>query len=126
MASHLLNQPLSINLESFSAAVNRLMKDKEMTQADLVMQSCLSKTTISRICRNSNDKGGAYTPTEPIIMALSTAFRLSSMDAKNILLYAAFPERAFWDEFLDHHLGIYDINMILDENGLPLLGNMNE
>lgn len=126
MASYLPNQPLNINLGTFSDAVKWLMKEKRMTQADLVARSCLSKTTISRICRNSNDKGGIYTPTEPVIMAVSIAFQLTSMESRTQLLYAAFPERAYWDKFLDNHFNINQVNEILYDNGLPLLGNMEE
>ena len=100
------------------------MKEKGLTQADLAIRSGLTKTTISRICRNSNDKGGGYTPTEPTIVALSIGFRLSSAESKKQLLYAAFPERAHWDGFLDNHLTIYEANIFLEEKKHPLLGNM--
>jgi len=100
------------------------MKEKEMTQADLAIHSGLSKTTISRICRNSNDKGGRYTPTEDVILALSIAFRLTSAESKKKLLYAAFPQRAYWDEFLDNRLNIFEVNIFLEENNLPIMGNM--
>lgn len=102
------------------------MNEKGMTQAGLVIRSGLSKTTISRICRDSNDKGDKYTPTEPVIMALSIGLRLSSAESKKQLLYAAFPERAYWDDILDNHLNIYEANILLEENNLPLLGNMGE
>ena len=126
MAIYKPNQPLVINEETFSDAVKRLVKEKGMTQAELVRRSCLSKTTISRICRDSNDKGGKYTPTEPIIMALSIGLKLSSAESKKQLLYAAFPERAYWDDFLDSHLNIFEVNIIMEENNFPLLGNMGE
>jgi DNA-binding transcriptional regulator LsrR (DeoR family) len=58
LASYLPNQPLSVNLESFSDAVKRLMKEKGMTRAELIKRSGLSKYVISRILRNTNDKGG--------------------------------------------------------------------
>ena len=102
------------------------MKEKAMSQTKLAFRSGLSKTTISRIVRNSNDKGGSYTPTEPIIMALSIALGLTSAESKKQLFYAAFPERALWDDFLDRHLNLYQANEILYDNGLPTLGNVEE
>ena len=126
MAGYLPNQPLHINLESFSDAVTRLMNKKGMTQAELAKRSGLSKLTVSRICRNSNDKGGFYTATETVIMALSIGFQLSSEESKKELLHAAFPERAFWNDFLDNHFDIHKTNEILYDNGLPLLGKSEE
>ena len=124
MANNLLNQPAKKKRESFSKAVKRLMKEKGMTQSDLVERSRLPKTTISRILRNTNYKGGKYTPTDSIIMALSVALRLSSAESTERLVYAAFPERALWKDILDKHLSIHETNILLEENKLPLLGNI--
>lgn len=124
MAEYKPSKPLEKNSESFSDAVKRLMKEKRMTQADLAMQSGLSKTTISRIFRDNNDKGGNYTPTEKIIMALSIGLRLSSVESREQLLFAAFPERAYWNDFLDGRFSIYEVNIFLEENNLPLFGDM--
>jgi len=100
------------------------MKEKGMTQEKLAERSGLDTQTISRIRNNRNSRGtGEYIATEPVIMALGVGFGLSSTEWKEQLLYAAFPERNHWDSFLDNHLDIDQINDILDENGLPTLGN---
>jgi len=111
--------------ESFSSAVVRYMKEKGMTQSALVKSSALSKTTISRICRNNNDKGSSYLPTPSIVMAVSVGLKLSCAAAKE-LLFAAFPEMAYWSGFLERSLTIDEANEILYDNGLPLLGNSME
>ena len=96
-----------------------------MTQSALVKSSALSKTTISRICRNNNDKGSSYLPTPSVVMAVSVGLKLSPAEAKE-LLFAAFPEMAHWSGFLESRLTIYEANEILYENGIPLLGNNME
>lgn len=101
------------------------MKIKEKKQSDLVNESYLSKTTVSRICRNSNDKGGTYLPTLPVVMAVCIGLKLTWVQAEE-LIFAAFPEMELWRSFLDNHLTIDQANEILDYYGLPLLGNIKE
>ena len=102
------------------------MKEKGISQAELVKRSRLPKTTVSRIIRNTNDKGSKYTPSDPIIAAISVALRLTNTESTEQLVYAAFPERAYWKDILDKHLSVDDANYILDENKLPLLGHITE
>ena len=119
-------QPQNTNkYESFSSAVVRYMKEKEMTQSDLMKTSALSKTTISRICRNNNDKGSSYLPTPSVVMAVSVGLKLSCVEAQELFL-AAFPEMRYWRDFLERQLTINAANEILYDNGLPLLGNNTE
>ena len=99
------------------------MKEKEMTQSELVTASGLSKTTISRIVRNRNDKGSSYQPTPPVIMAIAIGLKLTSQEYEE-LTYAAYPELSYMKEFLDKRFTIHDANIILEENGFPLLGNI--
>jgi len=101
------------------------MKEKGLTQSKLVKSSALSKTTISRICRNDNDKGSTYLPTYPVAMAVSIGLRLNPTETKE-LFFAAFPEMAYWSDFLENSLTIDEANEILYENGLSLLGNIKE
>ena len=113
------------NYKDFSTIVNEHLKIKGMKQTDLMKSSYLSKTTISRICRNSNDKGAAYLPTLSVVMAISIGLNLTRAEADK-LFYAAFPEMEFWGEFLDKRMDIDQANEILYDNGLSLLGNIEE
>jgi len=126
LVNHLSKKPQNTDkYVNFSSAVVRYMKENGMTQSDLVKSSALSRTTISRICRNNNDKGSSYLPTLSIVMAVSVGLKLSCAEAKE-LLFAAFPEMAHWSGFLERRLTIYEANEILYDNGLPLLGNSIE
>ena len=126
MANDLPKKPQNIGkYENFSSAVVRYMKEKGLTQSKLVKSSALSKTTISRICRNDNDKGSSYLPTPSVIMAVSIGLELNPSEAEE-LSYAAFPEMAYWGSFLENHLTINEANETLYENGLSLLGNIKE
>ena len=72
--------------------------------------------------RNENDRGSAYLPTIPAIMAVSVGLRLAPEEATE-LLFAAFPEMSLWGGFLEKKLDIDQANEILYEKGFPLLGN---
>ena len=102
------------------------MREKGITQAALAQKSKLSKTTISRICRDSNDKGSTYQADRAgLVMAVSVGLGLSVKE-KDMLMLAAFPEQAFWNDILENHMDIDDANALLYEPGYPLLGNNNE
>ena len=123
------NKPNKNNDKRFynlSDCVNYHMKIKNTKQSDLVNLSGLTKTTISRICRNSNDKGSAYsTKNISIIMALSIALQLTVAE-RNEMYIAAFPETEYWDKFLNEELNLIECNNILDDNGLAPMGNIKE
>lgn len=127
MASSLPSSPPcdSTVRPSFSDTVNRYLNLKNMTQADLMRVASLSKTTASRICRNSNDKGSTYEPTLRVVMAVSIGLQLTREETKDLFL-CAFPQVEFWGEFLDQRVGIPQADMVLFEQGLPLLGNCKE
>ena len=128
MVNNLPNQPESINYNqftTFSEGVKYYLKLKNMTQAGLSRASLLSKTIISRICRDSNDKGSTYVPTSSVVIAVSIGLGLNIPEAEE-LLYAAFPERAYWPIFLENGTTTDEATEILYENGLPLLGNIKE
>lgn len=126
MASCSPSPPLSDNLNhSFSDTVMRYLKIKGMTQSDLVKTSRLPKTTVSRICRNTNDKGSSYMPDLHTAMSVSLGLSLSPDEAEK-LFFSAFPEMSFMRRFLDERLAVQQANEILYDNGLPLLGNIKE
>ncbi|MCI9414530.1 MAG: helix-turn-helix transcriptional regulator [Clostridiales bacterium] len=127
MASKLPSRPLSNNNldRNFSDSVKRYLKMKGMTQSDLAKKSLLTKTTISRICRNSNDKGSSYIPTQRTVISVSLGLGLTLDEAKE-LSYDAFPERMLYVCFLEKSMTVLQANEILYEKGLPLLGNTEE
>lgn len=110
---------------SLSSFVNDAMRKKHMTQADLIEASLLSRTTINRICRNSNDKESTYQASLPVVQALSIGLKLTRAETLE-MLYTAFPEMELWGAFLDQHICIDEVNLRLDEAGLPLWGSLPE
>ena len=102
--------------KTFSDAVNKYLADKGMTQADLMTRGNLSKTTVGRICRNTNDKSKdkdkdkktPYTPTHRMVMTVCVALGLSKAE-KDEMMRIAFPEEEVWDEILEKRMNIIDI-----------------
>lgn len=88
---------------TFSDAVNKYLAEKGMIQADLMARGNLSKTTVGRICRNTNDKckdkrrKTPYTPTRRMAMTVYVALGLNK-DEKDEMMRIAFPEEEVWDE----------------------------
>ena len=111
--------------ETFSNLVRGLLQEKGWNAAFLAKESNLSKTTVSRILRDSNDKGSTYQPTANIVMAVCCAFKMDTAEGDKLLL-AAFPQWAIWREGLEQHLSVHEVNCRLYEQGLPLLGNAND
>ena len=110
---------------TFSDAVNRYLKTKRMTQADLIRKSQLTRTTVSRICRNSNDKGSSYQPTNRVVMSICVAFGLNHTQTAE-MFDLAFPYFPYWNEIIEKRMDIFQANALLDEQGLPLLGSQTE
>lgn len=103
--------------ECFSDWVKNAMNARHMSQAKLARSSSLAETTISRVCRDSNDRGSVYHPTIEIVCKISIGLGLDRDETKE-LLFSAFPELEIWGYALDHHLDIFDVEEILYENGL--------
>lgn len=110
---------------SFTAAIIKLLQERGWNAARLGQESNLSKTTISRMLRNSNDKGSTYQPTVNAVTAIALALGLAEDEWKE-LLRTAFPEFAIWHQGFQKHIGVHDVNEQLYEQGLPLLGNAND
>ena len=128
MVNSLPKQPESINhnqFTNFSEGVKHYMNEKNMTQAELSRASLMSKTIISRICRDSNDKGSYYTPALDCFMAVSIGLKLTPVEAKELFI-ATLPELALFDGFLEQRLNIDQVNEILYDKGLCVLGSTEE
>lgn len=110
---------------SFSDTVKRYLQERNVTEADLMRVASLSKTTASRIYRNSNDKGSTYEPTLRVVMAVSIGLQLTRKETK-ALLFCAFPQLELWGEFMDQRVGVTQADMVLFEQSLPLLSNYKE
>lgn len=111
--------------KTFSSLVNDLLRERGWSAAFLARESNLSKTTVSRILRDSNDKGSTYQPTGNIVVAVCFAFKLDEAGREKMMM-AAFPQMAIWREGFQKHLSVHEVNCLLYEQGLPLLGNAND
>lgn len=106
--------------------VKRYMNEKEMSQQDLINASGLSRTTISRVCRNSDDKGSTYRVDDiRVVMALAVGLKLTSAQLYELMVIA-FPELHIVKWALDHSLDIHDVNIRLYEQGLSPLGKFSD
>ncbi len=101
------------------------MWEKKLWPAELARRSNLSKTTVSRICQNTNHKGTSYSPTHIIVMAVCVGLGLNKEEAREAF-FAAFPELRLFETILEKRLDIIDANALLDENGVPTLGIVEE
>jgi transcriptional regulator with XRE-family HTH domain len=113
------------NFNNFSEALKYFMETKHITQSDLAKTSTVSKTTISRMLRNSNDKGSTYLPSEKVIVTIGVGLGLTKAE-KDELIFAAFPEKKIYEIIFNERLTLDQANELLYESGLPLLGNIKE
>ena len=113
------------NINTFSAAIKYYMRMKKISRRELQQESNLSRTTIGRMCRNSNDKGSTYRPPIQVIWAVSVGLKLTHAEMDE-LFRLAYPESEFMGEILDNHLTMVRADILLAENNCPLLGNSNE
>lgn len=112
----------SIEFKDFTVLVKQLMEAKNITRAELIEGSCLSKVTVSRILRNTNNKGSGYTPTMNVVSAICFGLKATDAEAEELLL-SAFPQWKVGRKYFSKEYGIYDANSILDDNGLSPIGN---
>ena len=110
---------------TFSQCVDKLLKENGMTAAQLIKQSAISQTTVSRILRDANDKGATYRPTEKIVAAISITLKLDP-DGYEALREIAFPELVIWKTALNGKKSVDDVNKELDDLGLPILTNFKK
>lgn len=107
---------------SFSDAVIYYMKEKGYSQGELARLTYLSEMTVSRICRDTNGRGGRYEPTMQVVEALWIGLQLGPEEAKDLLL-RAFPELPLFREILTQKMDIGCANDLLADHGFPCLGD---
>lgn len=106
---------------TFSELVKQYLARNRMTQKELAEAANMSEPMVSRILRNSNGRGGPFKLTEEIVIQLALALKIGRT-GRDKLLFAAFPERAYWLEALDNQESVISLNCRLYEDGLPMLG----
>lgn len=96
------------------------MDELGMRQVDLAAASGLKPSKISRIIRDSDKPGDTYEITEMDINRISIALKWGKAGREK-LRYAACPELACYDEALENHEGLVQLNCRLYDNGFPLV-----
>ncbi len=109
--------------QTFSDAVNMYLYKKQMTQKNLVEKGNLTRTTVARICRNTNDKGDVYKPTHRTVMTICVALGLDKSE-KDELFKIAFPEEQYWEEIIEKKMDLSAANDFLIEKGYSPLGSL--
>jgi len=122
-----LAERLPSSYKTFSELVKTIMKERRISQKNLVTNSGLSRTTISRICRNSNDKGSTYQAESlSVVMAICIGLDVYDAEEQKKLFYTAFPEFSAWEHITKEKMSIVKADGYLDAQGLPLLGAKKE
>ncbi len=72
------------DIDSFSEAVKWYMKSKGMERADILKTEYINKSTYTKVIKNTNGKGGPYTPTPDIISRFALALDLSAAQKEEL------------------------------------------
>jgi len=111
---------------TLSDCVKYHMKEKGLKQSDIVNSSGLTKATVSRICRNSNDKGEEYTTKDlALLIPLAIALGLTP-EEKEELFVAAVPELEFLDMFLEKKYTLKKCNDSMHDYGYSPTGGITQ
>ncbi len=109
------------NAENFAKAAKRLMREKGVTQQDLVNGGYFTRTAINRLCRNSNDKGGDYKIKHKDIFDLAFGLGLNT-DEFWKLFFIAFPEVEIGIEGIEKGMSLAEVNIRLYDENKPTFG----
>ena len=117
------NKDSNDEVKDFSTLVKYHLKTKKITQVQLSEDIGLSRSTMNRICRNSNDKGSFFKPELDVVYAISFGLKLTSIEAEELFNAAFLVRHNAIKESLDKKMSLADANIILYNKELPIIGN---
>ena len=73
------------DIDSFSEAIKWYMESKRMERADILKTEYINKSTLTKVQKNTNGKGGAYTPTPDVVSRFALVLDLSTAQKEELI-----------------------------------------